>query len=237
MAATREALTSDMTEIRVTAASDCSLLVTLGDRIDCSVHRRVRGLCSLLEGSPHPAIINLSPAYASVLITFDPRESSLDEITTYTESLLPGIDTCQTAPARMIEIPVCYGEEFGPDLGAVAAYTGLSMDEVVRIHACAEYVVYFLGFSPGFPYLGGMPESIATPRLPQPVRSVPAGSVAIGGAQTGIYPIASPGGWRIIGRTPLRLFDVGADSPALLTMGDHVRFVPVTRQEYLHACR
>jgi inhibitor of KinA len=226
-----------MAEICVTAASDSSLLVTLGDLIELCVHRRVRSLCALLEEAPHPAIVNLSPAYASVLITFDPRETSLNEITTYTESLLPSIDACHTVAARLIEIPVCYGEEFGPDLGAVAAYTGLSMDEVVRIHSCAEYVVYFLGFSPGFPYLGGMPDSIATPRLAQPVRSIPAGSVAIGGAQTGIYPVASPGGWRVIGRTPLRLFNADAESPALLAMGDCVRFVPVTRQEYLQACR
>ena len=237
MAAAREAIKSGTDETRVTEASDCSLLVTLGERIDLCVHRRVRSFCALLEGSPHPAIVNLSPAYASVLITFDPTETSLPEVTTYVESLLPAIDASQVEPARLVEIPVCYGEEFGPDLGAVAAHAGLSIDDVVRIHSSAEYVVYFLGFSPGFPYLGGMPKSIVTPRLAQPARAVPAGSVAIGGGQTGIYPVASPGGWRIIGRTPLCLFDASADSPVLLTIGDRVRFAPVTRQEYLQSCR
>jgi KipI family sensor histidine kinase inhibitor len=124
-----------------------------------------------------------------------------------------------------VEIPVAYGGANGPDLDAVAELTGHTPDEVVAMHSGAEYLVYFLGFSPGFPYLGGLPESIAAPRLETPRRRVPAGSVAIGGQQTGVYPIASPGGWRIIGRTPLRLFDPGADPPVLLRMGDHVRFV------------
>jgi inhibitor of KinA len=128
---------------------------------------------------------------------------------------------------RTMEIPVRYGGADGPDLEEVAALNHLSAEEVIAIHSGAEYLVHFLGFSPGFPYLGGMPESIAAPRLETPRRSVPAGSVAIGGRQTGIYPTASPGGWRIIGRTPLRLFQPEADPPVLLQMGDHVRFVPV----------
>lgn len=128
---------------------------------------------------------------------------------------------------RFVEIPVCYGGAFGPDLDDVARHTGLSPERVVELHASVQYRVYFVGFSPGFPYLGDMPAELATPRLPSPRKRVAAGSVAIGGSQTGIYSIESPGGWRLIGRTALPLFDANAKPPALLQMGDRVRFVPV----------
>jgi KipI family sensor histidine kinase inhibitor len=127
---------------------------------------------------------------------------------------------------RVVEMPVCYGGEFGPDLASVAEHANLTPNQVVELHASASYLVYFLGFSPGFPYLGGLPEKLTTPRLPAPRKRVAAGSVAIGGSQAGIYPIDSPGGWRIIGRTSLRLFDAEARPPALLRAGDNIRFVP-----------
>ncbi len=128
---------------------------------------------------------------------------------------------------RTVEIPVVYGGESGPDLEDVARYAGMAPERVVELHASAQYLVYFLGFSPGFPYLGGLPAALAVPRLEAPRTRVPAGSVAIGGGQTGIYPVESPGGWRIIGRTPLLMFDSRQDPPALLAMGDRLRFVPV----------
>jgi inhibitor of KinA len=226
-----------MDELRITPASDRSLLVTLGSRIAPDVHRRVRKFCGLLEESGHHAIQNLHPAYASVLIAFDPRETCLDDFGRYVESLLPGLDSAPLPLARRIEIPVCYAAEFAPDLGAVAALCGLAPAEVIWLHSSAEYFVYFLGFSPGFAYLGGLPESINAPRLPESRRAVPAGSVAIGGSQTGIYPAASPGGWRLIGRTPLRLFSPENEMPALLDMGDEVRFVPITSEEFTRLCR
>ena len=133
---------------------------------------------------------------------------------------------------RRVEIPVCYGGEYGPDLEYVAELNGRTVEEVIAIHSGADYLVYFLGFSPGFPYLGGMPESIAAPRMPAPRKRVPAGSVAIGGNQTGIYPMASPGGWRIIGRTPVRLFRADAEPAVLVEMGDHVKFVPVSKGDF-----
>lgn len=133
---------------------------------------------------------------------------------------------------RFVEIPVCYDGEFGPDLADVARHTGLSVEEVIARHSAVEYRVHCLGFAPGFPYLGGLPPELATPRRATPRQGVPAGSVAIGGAQTGIYPQSSPGGWNVIGRTPLRLFDADREPPALLKAGDRVRFRPITRGEF-----
>ena len=209
--------------MRVVDASDRSLLLVFDDRISLAAHWDVLRLTPLL-GSVR-GVTNVHPAYASILIDFDPRKIRHRDIERAAAELFAQAASAPLPEPRTVEIPVAYGGADGPDLDAVAALTGHTPDEVVAIHSGAEYLVYFLGFSPGFPYLGGMPESIAAPRLETPRRRVPAGSVAIGGQQTGVYPIASPGGWRIIGRTPLRLFDPDADPPVLLRMGDHVRFV------------
>lgn len=219
-----------------TAASDHSLLLTLSTEIREDVHRQLRRLCALLEAEPHPAIRNLHPAYASLLVSFEPRVAGFEEIRQYVEGALARAGSAPEAPQRLVEIPVCYGGDFGPDLEDVARLTGRSQEDVVRLHAAPEYLVYFLGFSPGFPYLGGMREEIAVPRLDKPRTEVPAGSVGIGGRQTGVYPLASPGGWRIIGRTPLRLFQPERQPPALLAMGDRVRFHPVSPAEF-EECR
>ena len=205
-------------------ASDRSLLVCFGQEISAEALRRVVSLSRRLGGIR--GILNHHPAYSSVLVDFDPRLRERAEI----EALLRELaseDGGDGAIERTVEIPVIYGGEYGADLEDVARHTGLPAERVVELHASAEYLVYFLGFSPGFPYLGGLPAELATPRLPAPRKLVPAGSVAIGGSQTGIYPVDSPGGWRIIGRTPLRLFDAEASPPALLAMGDRVRFVPI----------
>jgi KipI family sensor histidine kinase inhibitor len=209
--------------MRVADASDRSLLLVFDDRISLAAHWDVLRLTPLL-GSVR-GVTNVHPAYASILIDFDPRKIRHRDIERAAAELFAQAASAPLPEPRTVEIPVAYGGADGPDLDAVAALTGHTPDEVVALHSGAEYLVYFLGFSPGFPYLGGLPESIAAPRLETPRRRVPAGSVAIGGQQTGVYPIASPGGWRIIGRTPLRLFDPGADPPVLLRMGDHVRFV------------
>lgn len=173
-------------------------------------------------------VLNLHPAYASVLVDFDPRRNSHAEIEALVRACFRSTPEPAADSGRLIEIPVCYGGAVGPDLADVARHTGLTPERVIELHSGAEYTVYFLGFSPGFPYLGGMPAELATPRLPAPRKYVPAGSVAIGGSQTGVYPMASPGGWRLIGRTGLRLFDPEAVPPALLRMGAHIRFVPVS---------
>jgi KipI family sensor histidine kinase inhibitor len=172
-------------------------------------------------------LLNLHPAYASLLVEFDPRLRSHEEIEALVRERLDQEAAHPAADApRLVEIPVRYGGDCGPDLGDVARHTGLSPERVVELHSSAEYVVYFVGFAPGFAYLGGLPPELATPRLPAPRKHVPAGSVAIGGNQTGIYPIVSPGGWRIIGHTSLKLFDPESSDPTLLKMGDRVRFRP-----------
>jgi inhibitor of KinA len=209
--------------MRVVDSSDRSLLLVFDDQVSLAAHWDVLRLTPLL-GSVH-AVTNVHPAYASILIDFDPLRTGRRDVERAAEELFEQAVATPLPEPRTVEIPVAYGGEYGPDLEATATLTGHTPDEVVELHSSADYLVYFLGFSPGFPYLGGMPESIAAPRLETPRRRVPAGSVAIGGRQTGVYPVASPGGWRIIGRTTLRLFDPDADPPVLLRMGDHVRFV------------
>ncbi len=205
-------------------ASDRSILVSFGDEISYDAHRQVKLLTCALETTR--GILNLHPAYTTVLVDFDPRLRTHGQIESMVRARLESAAHEEPAPQRTVEIPVRYGGESGPDLADVARHTGLPADKVVELHAAAEYLVYFVGFSTCFPYLGGLPKELATPRLAAPRRRVPAGSVAIAGEQAGIYPISSPGGWRLIGRTTLRLFDVEAAPPPLLRMGDRVRFVP-----------
>jgi KipI family sensor histidine kinase inhibitor len=212
--------------VKIVAASDSSLLVSFGDNISLEAHRQVLRLMQTFD-EPLPGIRNLHPAFASVLIDFDPRRRTHAEIETRVRQKLSGAGETAHPESLLVEIPVCYGGEFGPDLTEVARHTGLSAERVVELHASAEYRVFFLGFSPGFPYLGGMPPELAMPRLSAPRKHVPVGSVAIGGAQTGIYSVDSPGGWRLIGRTSMRLFDAAAEPPAVLQMGNRVRLIPV----------
>ena len=177
-------------------------------------------------------IRSIHPAYDSLLLTFDPLAVGPEPTAELVRCLIKRKDTVAFAGPRTVEIPVCYEGEMAPDLGDVAAHCGLSIEEVVRIHSRSEYLVYFLGFSPGFPYLGDLPKELAAPRLKTPRLRVAAGSVAIGGRQTGIYPVDSPGGWRLIGRTPLPLFTPEKNPPTFLQMGDRVRFVPITTKEF-----
>jgi KipI family sensor histidine kinase inhibitor len=206
-------------------ASDRSLLVSFGEEISLDAHHKVAALTRSMEGVR--GVLNLHPAFASVLIDFDPRLRSPDDLESLVRERMPANIETAAFDSRIVEIPVQYGGEFGPDLADVAQHTGLSPERVIEIHSAAEYVVYFVGFSTCFPYLGGLPLELATPRLSAPRKHVPTGSVAIGGAQAGVYPISSPGGWRLIGRTSLRLFDPESSPPALLRMADRVRFVPV----------
>ncbi len=211
--------------MRTVDASDRALLLVFDDCISLAAHRdvmRLTPLLQLLRG-----VTNVHPAYASILVDFDPRVVRHADIEKEAARLFSETAADPLPAGRTVEIPVVYGGGSGPDLEAVAALTSHTVDEVIALHSGADYLVYFLGFSPGFPYLGGMPASLATPRLESPRKSVPAGSVAIGGQQTGVYPMASPGGWRIVGRTALKLFDPSAADPVLLRMGDHVKFIPV----------
>lgn len=209
------------------AASDRSLLVSFGAAVSPEAHRAVAQLTRALHGVR--GILNLHPAFISVLVDFDPRLRTLAEVEALVkERMEPDGGAGESAgpmETRLVEIPVRYGGEYGPDLEDVARHAGLQPRAVVELHTAAEYEVSFVGFSTCFPYLSGLPPALATPRLGAPRKHVPAGSVAIGGSQAGVYPLASPGGWRLIGRTPLSLFDPQGEPPALLRMGDRVRFV------------
>ena len=210
---------------RIVAACDRAVLVTFADRMDAAAARAVRSLASSLERDRPDGLVDVHPAYASVLVSFDPLRLDPARLE---EELARRVEEAAEAPEpppRTIVVPVRYGGRYGPDLGEVARETGLSEDEVVRRHADGLYEVVFLGFTPGFPYLAGLPPELATRRRGQPRRRVEAGSVAIAGVQAGIYPLASPGGWNVLGRTSLVLFDAGRSPQALFAPGDRVRFV------------
>jgi KipI family sensor histidine kinase inhibitor len=213
-------------------ASDHSLLISFGEEISPEAHGRVRGLLHLLQVELPAGVLNLHPAYASLLVSYDPRRADREELQREIERRLAGAGEAALPEPRVVEIPVCYGGELGPDLGEVSAACGLHPAEVIREHASGDYLVYFLGFSPGFPYLGGMSPRIAAPRRATPRKRVAAGSVAIGGSQTGVYPLASPGGWQLVGRTPLALFDPRRTPATLLGLGDTVRFVAIGEEEH-----
>lgn len=207
-------------------------LVTLASEIGRDAHERVRAFCARLDYEPPPWLIEYVPAFTTLALFFDPlvveyanvRDAAL-RIATQPSN------TTEMIPA-LVEIPVCYGGEFGPDLDDVAAHHGISTSDVIELHAGGEYDVWMLGFAPGFAYLGGLSERIATSRRATPRVKVPAGSVGIAGSQTGVYPFDSPGGWQLIGRTPLRMFDPTRSPPALLAPGDRVRFRAITPIEF-----
>ena len=211
---------------RCLPAGDQAVLVELGDSISPTLNLQVRRFCAAVQRAAIPGIVDLHPAYASVLIRFDPLRLRRQALLARVAQALAELDVVELPPARRIELPVCYGGRAGPDLEHVAAHSGLSPAEVVEQHAAATYLVYFLGFAPGFAYLGGLPAVLQTPRLATPRPLVPAGSVGIAGRQTGVYPLTIPGGWRLIGQTPRVLFDPLRTPRALLQPGDEVRFVP-----------
>ncbi|HLH38868.1 MAG TPA: 5-oxoprolinase subunit PxpB [Bryobacteraceae bacterium] len=205
-------------------ASDQSLLVYLGEEVNLETHRRVLKLLRLLEAEPIPGVRNLHPAYHSILIVFDPVRQEHENIERTVAACIRRLDSIALPEPRLVEIPVIYD---GPDLNDVASIHQTTPERVIELHSSAEYVVYFVGFVPGFAYLGGLPQELATPRLESPRQRVPKGSVAIGGSHTGVYPFETPGGWRLIGRTTLEIFDPEREELSRLVIGDRVRFVPV----------
>lgn len=228
--------------MRFSPLGDHAVMITLGDTIDEPTHRRVRAVAAALDASRPPAVVDLVPAYASVTVHYDPAlvagdpanpgDSPYHAMVRILERALSESRDRPLPPPRVVEIPVSYGGDFGPDLDEVAALHGLSPDEVVEIHTSGDYLVYMVGFMPGFAYLGGLPERIETPRRSSPRRAVPAGTVGIGGQQTGVYPLESPGGWNLIGRTPLKIFDILRAEPTLLATGDRVRFRAIDLVEF-----
>ncbi len=219
---------------RFLPAGDQAVVVELGDTIDPQTNRRVHGLMDAIERAEVPGIFDLVPTYRSILVYYDPMRTSSSALQARVSELYLGLEDQAVEAPRTVEIPTLYGGEYGPDLEFVAEHAGLTPQEVVDIHSGTDYLVYMMGFSPGFPYLGGLSERLATPRLETPRLEIPAGSVGIAESQTGVYPVASPGGWRLIGRSPVRMFDPQAEPPSRLAAGDYVRFVPIASEtEYL----
>lgn len=214
------------------AASDRSLLVVFGREITLANNRSVVGLLRLVQREPIAGVTNLHPAYASLLFVFDPLRLSHRELEATLRGYLKRVGDLDEPRPSLIEIPVCYDLEFGLDLLETSQACTLSPQRVIAAHCSVSYLVYFLGFVPGFAYLGDLPEALELPRLPVPRTKVPCGSVAIAGRQTGVYPMATPGGWRILGRTPLQLFDPRREPASVLNTGDRVRFIPISRAQF-----
>ena len=206
---------------------DSALLVELGDKIDSAINHRVHALNALLQTNSIAGIIETVPAYCTLFIHYDPLILTFNQVTHWVQDKLAQVDDSLNRKPRQLEVPTRYGGASGPDLEAVAVSKGMSAAEVVRIHSEREYTVYMMGFTPGFPYLGTLDERLIMPRLETPRTLVKAGTVAIAGSQTGIYPLDSPGGWHLIGWTPLKLFDPTRESPFLFAPGDIIKFIPI----------
>ena len=220
---------------------DNAIIIELGVDIKSEIHDKVQLVTSILDSLQEEWMIEYIPAFTTVTIFYDPVKVSVlsagrllpyDWACSELKQLLKGTHSGRFSPPRVIEIPVCYGVDFGPDLQFVAEHNGLTTEEVIHIHSSGDYLVYMIGFSPGFPYIGGMSERIATPRRESPRMKIPPRTVGIAGKQTGIYPIGTPGGWQLIGRTPLALFRPSDKVPSLLKAGDKIKFKPISLEEY-----
>ncbi|MFD1394294.1 5-oxoprolinase subunit PxpB [Kroppenstedtia eburnea] len=218
--------------IKIQPVGDGGLRIGFGERIDPEINREIRSFVNELERNPIPGVVEWVPTYCAVTVYYQPHRIRFRELCQQLEAIGKRRVPVTEEDARVVELPVVYGGEYGPDLESVARKNGLSPQEVIRLHSDPSYRVYMLGFVPGFPYLGGMSERIATPRLKDPRPRIPAGSVGIAGSQTGVYPLETPGGWRIIGRTPVRLYDPDRNPPVLLRAGDLVRFRPIPVETY-----
>ncbi len=219
--------------MRFLPAGDLAVSVELGEEISVEVNGRVRALEYLIQQKGLAGVVEMVPTFRALLVYYDPREVGYDALCGAIAELAPQASAAVLPNARLIELPCCYEDpELGFDLAAVATRLGLAVPELVRLHSGAEYLVYFIGFTPGLPYMTGMPERIHIPRLATPRTKTPPGSVSIGGTQCCVYSVESPGGFWVLGRTPVRLYDPGAAEPVPLRPGDRVRFRPIDRAEY-----
>lgn len=212
-----------------------AMVIDFGETVSVQRNLEILNWKAAIEAATIPGFIEALPAYTTLTIFYDPiivgSHFPYEKIKKSIQAISPSIQT-SVVQKKVKEIPVCYEEPFAPDLEFVANYHQISIDKVVNLHCQATYHIYFLGFSPGFPFLGGMDSRIATPRRSSPRLHVPAGSVGIAGKQTGIYPLDSPGGWQIIGRTPIQLFDISKESPTFLSPGEQIRFIPISKDEF-----
>lgn len=210
---------------KVVPLGDASLLILFGDEMNRTINQRVHVLANLIETSSINGIIETVPAYATLLVHYDPLMLSFTQVENHIQEQLSQIEEMLDRKPRRVEVPVRYGGEYGIDLESVASHLNLSVDEVIHLHSEKMYTVYMMGFTPGYPYMGKLDDALIMPRLETPRTRVPAGTVAIAGSQTGIYSIDSPGGWHLIGWTPLQLFDPISESPFLFSPGDEVKFI------------
>lgn len=221
-----------MSDVRIVAAGDAALVAEFEERIDAGVNARVVALADRLQHEPEPGVLDIVPAYRSVTVYFDPLRIASDRLEGRLRSLCADATVRTTSAGTLVHLPVCYDAEFGLDLGVVCAFSGLGVGGVVEAHVAREYRVFMLGFVPGFPYLGTVDARIAAPRRSTPRTAVPAGSVAVAGQQTGIYPCQTPGGWNVIGRTPLNMLSLDRPVPTRVAAGDRVRFHPIDRAAF-----
>ncbi|MFZ5966238.1 MAG: 5-oxoprolinase subunit PxpB [Bacillota bacterium] len=219
-------------ETKYLTAGDKALLLEFGNTISEEINHKVRSMMIAIERKKINGIIEMTPTYRSLMIHYNPLMVQYQDLTHSLQTLEQELDSIEIPLPKVIEIPTLYGGEYGPDIENVANHNGVSVEDVIMIHASRKYLIYMLGFTPGFPYLGGMDERIATPRLKTPRTKISGGSVGIAGNQTGIYPIDSPGGWQLIGKTPVKLYDPNREAPILLSAGDYIRFVPIDGEEY-----
>ncbi|PLR98451.1 5-oxoprolinase subunit PxpB [Bacillus sp. T33-2] len=221
---------------------DNAVIIELGEEINIKTQQKVQFICTFLDNYTENWIIEYIPAFTTLTLFYDPVKASdngkvnippYDYVCSRIRSLLSQVEAGNVADPRVVEIPVCYGGELGPDLQFVADHNSLTTEEVIHIHSTGDYIVHMIGFAPGFPYIGGMSEKIAAPRRERPRLKIPPRTVGIAGKQTGVYPIETPGGWQLIGRTPLELFRPVEQPPSLLRAGDRIRFKPISYKEYL----
>ena len=196
-----------------------------GDVIDPVINKKVRAMAMMMEKEPIKGVLETIPTYRSLLIIYDPTTTNPTKLEKEIIALEKRLSQIKIPPSETVEIPVCYGGEFGPDIQFVAKHNSITEADVVRIHSTAEYTIYMIGFTPGFPFLGGLPKELHTPRLETPRSFVPERSVGIANNQTGIYPLASPGGWQLIGKTPLKLFSPEHTNPFIYKVGDRIKFI------------